>query len=758
MPRSPATPFPLTPLARIVLASLVFTLVAASAGPVANAQQTTVPRDDPRFGAVQSIHSPDRAVSAGMKWERIIFPWSEMQPGSPEQMFQGYFSDSQIDGQIRRGMTLVGVVLYTPSWAATDPTKGASAVPRGLDRPHTDPANYWARFVHRLANNYRGKIDTWIVWNEPDIVDLESKQPLNWAGSEAEFWQLQKSAYLAIKQANPNATVLLPGFAYWHAKQAGLEPFLKRLLDVGARDSSAQRNNWYFDGVALHPYANPLNSFTLPTLFRRILAEKGLKKPIWNVESNAVPWDDPVGLLPREPWRVTMDEQASYIVQMLALSLAADVERVSVYKMRDEFAENGQYFGLVREDGSTRPAYTALQTAVTYFSGARKATYTWNGSGNPPSEAELTNLLNSHLSRVQFVWPGQVNQVAIERERERVTVLWNVTPRPLVGVVRAAANGATLVDSHGRKTEIAPRDGSYRVYLDAARSNTDHRDHSLLLVGGRPAIIVEQLPANPPASQPPAVAGGLSFENGFVVANGPFAEYFQQRGGVRTFGLPISREFDLLGAPTQIFQRQVLQLAPDGSVRTLNLLDDLMPYTSFNGSTLPGTDPGLKSQAPSPADPAYADRIVSFLREQAPDAWQGRNVRFGQTVFGTVTCADAFADTPCQEGLLPLLNFEFWGAPLSRPTADPGNASFVYQRFQKGILHYDAACDCTQGLLLGELFKSIITGHNLPPDLEQQAAESPYLKQYDQSRVQGLTRPGALPRSNFKDAFEPLPR
>jgi hypothetical protein len=674
-------------------------------------------------------------------------------------MLQGYYPESQIDAQARRGVELVGVVLYTPGWAAADPSKGGRAVPKGLDRPITDPQNPWAHFMGKLAAKYKGKVNTWIVWNEPDLVDKDSKESSNWAGSVEDFWKLQKAAYQAVKRVNPEAKVLTSGYSFWHAKEAGLEPFLKRLLDVGAKDSSAARNNWYFDGVPVHPYSNPLNSFAKPEIYRRILAEHGLKKEIWNLESNAVPWDDPIGPLPREPWRVTMDQQASYVIQAFALGLAADVDKMSIYKMRDEFPENGQNFGLVREDGTTRPAYTAFQTAIQYFSGARKATFTWNGSGNPPSDREIKALLDSRNDHYQFVWPGQVHQVAIERDGQRVTVVWNATPRPLTGLVSAGAASATLVDTYGRTSTINPVDGWYQVYLDPARSNTEPRDASLMLVGGRPWLIVEQVGGNARGSQPPRVAEGLYFpESGFSVANSKFAEYFRGRGGKDTFGLPISREFDLLGAPTQIFQRQIMQVGPDGNVQTLNLLDEgLMPYTKLNGSVFPAPDPGLRSGAPNPADPAYVDKVIRFVQQNAPDTWQGRRVNFGQTFFNTITCQDAFPTGQCQEGLLALLNFEFWGLPLSPPAADPGNGSFVYQRFQRGIMHYDTACNCTQGLLLGEYFKAIITGQGLPGDLDEQAKGSPYYKQYDQGRVQGLARPGDLARSNFKDAFERLP-
>ena len=743
---------------RLALALLALLVAATVSPPPSQAESSPVPREDPRFGAVQSIHAPDRAVEAGVSWERIIFPWNEIQPASPNELRPGYFTDIEIEGQLKRGITLVGVVLYTPEWAATDPSKGVSAVPKGLDRPVTDRANSWANFMSRLADRYKGKVDTWIVWNEPDLIDPETKVSPNWAGSEEEFWQLQKVAHQAVKRVNPEAKVLLPGFSYWHAREADLEPYLERLLEVAEKDSSAKKNDWYFDGVPLHPYANPLNSYALPELYRRILADHGLEKPIWNIESNAVPWDDPVGLLPREPWRVTMEEQGSFVIQSFALGLAADVERMSIYKMRDEAPEHGQNFGLVREDGTVRPAYTAFQTAVRYFSGAEKATYTWDGSQNPPSEQEVRALISSNKDRFQFVWPGRVSQVAIERGNQRITVIWNTSPRPLVGLVRAAAERATLLDPFGRSTEIAAENGVYQLYLAAARSNTEPRDRSLLLVGGLPWLVVEEIGPNARPSQPPRVEDGAYFkESGFSIANQRFLDFFRSHGGVATFGLPISREFELNGARAQIYQRQVLRLARDGGVETLNLLDEgLMPYTTINGSTFPAPEATVRAGAPAPDDPAYADKIAAFVRERAPDTFQGQPVNFGQTYLNTVRCDNAFAGAECQQGVLPLLNLEVWGLPISPPKPDPGNGAFIYQRFQRGIMHYDANCGCTQGLLLGEYFRSLITGQGLPQDLESQAKDSPFLRQYDPGRVHGLARPDALPRSNFKDAFEPL--
>ncbi len=109
-------------------------------------------------------------------------------------------------------------------------------------------------------------------------------------------------------------------------------------------------------------------------------------------------------------------------------------------------------------------------------------------------------------------------------------------------------------------------------------------------------------------------------ETGFRVGNDRFWDYFERRGGVRTFGYPVSSEHTLLGFRVQFFQRAVMQLWPDGSVRLLNLLDDgLLPYTTINGSTFPAADPAVTSATPRVGDPGYANAIVGFVAQVAPD-------------------------------------------------------------------------------------------------------------------------------------------
>jgi hypothetical protein len=89
-------------------------------------------------------------------------------------------------------------------------------------------------------------------------------------------------------------------------------------------------------------------------------------------------------------------------------------------------------------------------------------------------------------------------------------------------------------------------------------------------------------------------------ETGYAVIDDRIWDYFNSRGGVATFGYPSSNVFTLLGFPVQIFQRHVLQVAPDG-VRPMNLLDpDVLPVNQINFATFPAHDPAVATAAPGP--------------------------------------------------------------------------------------------------------------------------------------------------------------
>jgi len=259
------------------------------------------------------------------------------------------------------------------------------------------------------------------------------------------------------------------------------------------------------------------------------------------------------------------------------------------------------------------------------------------------------------------------------------------------------------------------------------------------------------------ATAQPAAPGldpGFFPATGYRIGSPEVLNYFQHRGGVRTFGYPVSNEFPLLGQRVQIFQRQMLQLAADGSVSTASILDpDILPISHIDGLSLPPADPELLGAAPIPSSEDYATQALAFVNLYVPDSWNGLPVNFQSTFINTVTCADAFGSDPCDESLLPVFALELWGLPTSLPTSDPLNTEFVYQRFQKGIMHFSRATGFTQGLLLGDWLKRVMIGVDLSADIGADVRHSRFFAQYAPSRPLALDRPIDLPDTSLAQAF-----
>src|SRR5688500_2283287 len=128
------------------------------------------------------------------------------------------------------------------------------------------------------------------------------------------------------------------------------------------------------------------------------------------------------------------------------------------------------------------------------------------------------------------------------------------------------------------------------------------------------ALVVVSGSVLPAADQASAQQDNRYFEEtGFRIDNDRIWDYFSKRNGKRNFGLPTSRTFQFLGAPTQFFQRHVLQVQANG-VKTLNLLDDgLLPYTTISGSTFPAVDQSVVGAAPKAGSATYTEDVATFL-------------------------------------------------------------------------------------------------------------------------------------------------
>ncbi len=294
-----------------------------------------------------------------------------------------------------------------------------------------------------------------------------------------DFYQLQRIAYLVAKETNPGAVIHLAAFTYWADLQAGREQYMARLLDRILEDPDAPNHNYYFDAATAHLYFQAGQIYDLLLLFRSIMAERNLERPIWLIETNAPPFDDPSWPVAEVTLAVTENEQAAFMPQGLASALAAGAERVGVFKLRDTETDrqaNPEPFGLLRLDGSRRPAYNSWKVATQQMRGVREAT------------------------RVRW---DEIGQFALEQADRRTTVLFSRLPISQTVQITAVAPTARLVNMWGEEEQVEALDGQYEIELQSALCAQTIGDYCM--IGGTTLYLIEALDGGPPPPGMPPV-------------------------------------------------------------------------------------------------------------------------------------------------------------------------------------------------------------------------------------------------------------
>lgn len=332
----------------------------------------TFAQDNPvsTFGVVEGYYRPEEVAALGAQWERIIFAWDCFQPRSERDFDTLCVPEEWLENAAAANREVVGLIKGTPAWASESGLVGA--VPDGITLPYDDPDNSFGRFVTRLAEYYGSRgVHNWIILNEPDIRHGEGI--VEFEGEVADYANVLKTAYQALKAADEDAHVQIAGMTWWYDRNARREPYLRRLLRTLYNDPQAEANGYYFDGITLHIYFTTWTVWPILMANAEILREYGLQeKDVWLAEYNASPRRDPEARI-ETMFDVSLEQQADFIVQTSAIALAAGVDRMAVYRLYDnDFVPGAQEpWGLVRVDGSLRPAFYAYQQVIERFSGAR---------------------------------------------------------------------------------------------------------------------------------------------------------------------------------------------------------------------------------------------------------------------------------------------------------------------------------------------------------------------------------------------------
>ena len=415
------------------------------------------------------------AGESGARWDRFDFRWNaiEFEPG--QYNFSGHEAILQRYNAHGIPMNIVGILGSPAAWRADCPAIIQHAptqilmghiredsvgwrpcLPKGLYRAWNDPENTWAIYVRDVVTHFmnsENKVNTWEIWNEPDLTSY-------WLGTPQDYAQLLKVGYLAAKNANPNATILFGGLAYW-----GNRVFYQQVLDALAADPEAPAHNYYFDVMSLHLYSNAYQAHDIAAEVKAAVQATVGPHPMWLTETGVPLWDeDPPPTDPNAPWpppyTATAGEAAAYIIEAYAGARAAGVERFFVFRLHDDHAGMGQRYGITRDDHSLRPAYIAYQVAATYLRDAEEVIGPFRGS----------------IYRISF----------LSAAHGRTDVVWNSTPTLRTLQQPAFSPTITLITHEGAISTLAST-GTYTLPLGAATANQNPLKE--YMIGGPPVLL-----------------------------------------------------------------------------------------------------------------------------------------------------------------------------------------------------------------------------------------------------------------------------
>ncbi len=411
------------------------------------------------------------ANDAGARWDRFDFRWNAIETAPGHYDFSGH--DAILARYDSQGipMNITGILGSPTSWATencpviiqnnqllpleahirNDAVGWRPCPPKGLYLPWDHPDNLWARYVETVVTHFRGKVDTWEIWNEPDLTSF-------WLGTPGDYAQLLKVGYLAAKYANPDGTVLFGGLAYW-----GNPAFYRQVLDVLAVDPHAAAHNSYFDVMSLHLYSNVYQAHDITAEVKAAMAATVGPHSLWLTEAGVPIWDEdnPDPNIPwPPPYTATANEAAAYMIEAYANARAAGAERFFVFRLHDDHGGMGQRYGITRDDHSLRPAYTAYQVVAQYLRDAEEVVGPFRGT----------------IHRVSF----------LSAAHGRTDVVWNPAPTARTLQQPAFSPTLTVINQEGLVSSLTAT-STYAIPLAPATANENPLEE--YMIGGPPMLL-----------------------------------------------------------------------------------------------------------------------------------------------------------------------------------------------------------------------------------------------------------------------------
>jgi hypothetical protein len=223
----------------------------------------------------QGIPETRLVDEANLRWVRFTIPWREVQPARGAWSWEPI--DAIVDAHHRAGHQLLAILSTAPEWA------GSNA--NGTKPP--GEVALWQELVGRVAERYRGRIDAYEIWNEPDRRD--EGVGVGWAGSHWSFpayADYLRAAAVEIRANAPGTLVVAPALGS-DPREATVE-LLRSLEEYPLPEGNASD---LVDVVSFH--ANARGDEESAVVWKRFLQHlrtlarrnpSSLDKPIWITE------------------------------------------------------------------------------------------------------------------------------------------------------------------------------------------------------------------------------------------------------------------------------------------------------------------------------------------------------------------------------------------------------------------------------------------------------------------------------------------
>jgi hypothetical protein len=277
----------------------------------------------------------------GVTWTLHTFDWHRIEVVQGEWDFSKY--DKIVDDLVAAGIKIIAILAYDTPWIH-EGGKRLRYIP-------PDRLPDFLLYVRKTVEHFRGRVDVWCIWNEPNFYF--------WTGPEDEFIELSLQTANVVREID-NDVVLIAGA--FNRLPFGLPVGLIRgLFESGAMEK--------VDYIAFHPYETNVNrSIRLYEQFRKIVDEYGFGDKIWVTEMGF-----PTGGV--YPSRIHLRRLPEAVVKVYAHLAYAGAMNVIWYQMYDPdirdrrgIRSSEDYFGLIRSASDpTSKAAEAFRLCALYM-------------------------------------------------------------------------------------------------------------------------------------------------------------------------------------------------------------------------------------------------------------------------------------------------------------------------------------------------------------------------------------------------------